>query len=166
MNIRGTSLKSRLFPVVLAIALAGCGALPVTLSALTPAFLTGAGSGIAYTVTNVAYKTFSYPMEDVVEAHEKALEKMGIEEVGRVEGEETLRITASTKRLKIKIDLESITSKTTKIKVNARKSGFLKDKATATEIIAQTEKFLEAGVAGAEEGMWKGNVAPPTPQST
>jgi len=148
MNIHGKSLMGRLLPVILVISIAGCGALPVTLTALVPAVLSGAGSGIAYTVTNVVYKTFSYPLEDVVEAHEKALEKMGIDEVGRKQGEEKLRITASTRRLKIEIDLESITPRTTKIKVNAKRSAFLKDKATATEIIEQTGNFLEVGVAG------------------
>jgi hypothetical protein len=124
--------------------LTGCGALPVTVTALIPAVLSGAGGGVAYTITNIAYKTFSYPIEEVEGANKKALEKMGIKVVERKSKEDRVKITAETKRLKIYITLESITPVTTKIKVNAKRMGILKDKSTATELIEQTGWFLEA----------------------
>ena len=70
--------------------LAGCGALPVTITALIPSVLSGAGGGVAYTVTNIAYKTFSYPIEEVEGANRMALEKMGIEAVERKHKEDRL----------------------------------------------------------------------------
>jgi hypothetical protein len=51
-------------------------------------------------------------------------------------------ITAATKELDIVISLEEVTTKTTQVKVDARKSVVLKDKATAAEIINQVGKFL------------------------
>jgi hypothetical protein len=51
-------------------------------------------------------------------------------------------INASTKELDIVINLEEVTLKTTQIKVDARKSIVLKDKATAAEIINQAGKIL------------------------
>jgi hypothetical protein len=51
-------------------------------------------------------------------------------------------ITADTEELDIVIDLEEVTSKTTKVKVDARKRVVLKDKATAAEIINQVGKIL------------------------
>lgn len=121
--------------------LSGCSsvALPIAI----PILVSGAGGGIAYTVTNVAYKTFSYPIGDVEAATHRALEKMRIEELERKGSGDGVRIRAKTKRLKIYIDLEVVTTRTTRIEVNAKKMGFLKDKATATEIITQTERFLE-----------------------
>ena len=124
--------------------LAGCGTLPVTITALIPSVLSGAGGGVAYTVTNIAYKTFTYPIEEVEGANRMALEKMGIEAVERKHKEDRVKLKAETKRLTIYITLESITPVTTKIKVNAKRMGILKDKSTATELIEQTGWFLEA----------------------
>ncbi len=105
--------------------------------------LTGASGGVAYTLTNVAYKTVSFPFERVDNAVHGALRKMGI---GRIEKKTTdsgVQIAAETSDLKIYIDVEMITSKSTRICVDARKNVILKDKATATEIIEQTIKILE-----------------------
>ena len=54
-----------------------------------------------------------------------------------------MEISATTDRLKIYIELERITNKTTKISVNAKKNVVLKDSATAAEIIEQIETILE-----------------------
>ncbi|MCP3676993.1 MAG: DUF3568 family protein [Deltaproteobacteria bacterium] len=125
--------------------MAGCDTLPITVTALIPSVLSGAGGGVAYTITNTVYKTFSYPTEEVEEAKRRALEKMGIEVVERKHKKYRINISAETKRLKIYISLESITPVTTKIKVNAKRMGILKDKSTATELIEQTGRFIEAG---------------------
>jgi microsomal dipeptidase-like Zn-dependent dipeptidase len=53
-----------------------------------------------------------------------------------------VRIVSETMDLKIYIDLNSITNRTTKISVDVRKNIVLKDKATATAIIDQTERIL------------------------
>jgi hypothetical protein len=55
------------------ILLSGCAIIAVS----------GAGGGVAYTITNVAYKTFVYPLEHVESATQKALRKMGIREIER-----------------------------------------------------------------------------------
>jgi len=134
-------------PAALALAgvLAGCGALPVTLPLALPVLVSGAGGSVAYTVTNIAYKTFSYPIEEVKEATHMALEKMLIGEAGEEELEDGVKISATTKKLHIYIDLEKITPNTTKVSVNAKRGAVLKDKSTATEIISQIENFLEGG---------------------
>jgi len=102
------------------------------------------GGGIAYTVTNVAYKTFNYPLDQVSQATTLALKKMAMPIEGNSETERGRKIKACTeKRLKIVVELEPITSKCTKMKVTAKKGLIFKDKATATEIIYQTDKILE-----------------------
>jgi Protein of unknown function (DUF3568) len=112
------------------------------LSGCTAVALTGAGVGVSYTLTNVAYRSFSSPVDRVHDATIAALKKMGImiNDDTSSEGGET--ITAATSELDIVINIEKVTSKTTQVKVDARKNVFLKDKATAAEIINQVGKIL------------------------
>ena len=105
--------------------------------------LTGASGGVAYTVTNVAYQTFTFPFEQVEGALHAALKKMGIKETGREKIENGVQVIAAAAELKIYIDIKKITPRTTQISVDAKKNVILKDRATATEIIEQTEKILE-----------------------
>jgi hypothetical protein len=51
------------------------------------------------------------------------------------------RLTARASDRDIEVELEAITSKTTRMRSTA-KTGFLRDAATATEIILQTERVL------------------------
>ena len=125
-------------PLCLILALSGCGVLP-----LAPIAVSGAAGGVTYTMTNVAYKTLSHPLKDVEAALHKALMKMEIKEEKREAADGNVSITAATKRLAIYIDIEKITPRATRIKVNAKQGAVLKDRATATEIIVQTEKSLE-----------------------
>ncbi len=105
--------------------------------------LTGAGFGANYTLTNVAHKTFNSSLDQADKATVLALKKMDIEVVSDNETDKGRRIKAATQELDIIVDLERVTSKATKIKVNAKKGLVLKDKATAGEIIAQVGKVLE-----------------------
>lgn len=121
--------------------LTGCELLPL---ATSPAVIaSGAGGGVAYTITNIAYKTMSFPRDRVEASLRGALKKMGIKEQERGLSDGVVTIKAKTVKLNIFIDLERVTPKTTRIRVDAREGLFLKDKATATEIIVQTEKGLE-----------------------
>ena len=139
--------KIRHIAVVLALGLTllsgGCGVLPVSVAALIPAFVSAGGGGVAYTVTSVAYQTFSYPMGEVEGAMHSALKKMQIGEIGREEVEDGLEVAAATKKLHIYISMEEITPATTKVKVNAKRGTFLKDKSTAKEILVQIGRVLE-----------------------
>jgi hypothetical protein len=118
------------------------GILLLFLSGCTAVALTGAGVGVSYTLTNVAYRSFSSPVDRVHGATIDALKKMGIRVVDDSKAENGRTLTAETSELYIVINLEKITSKTTQVKVDARKNFFLKDKATAAEIINQVGKIL------------------------
>jgi hypothetical protein len=120
------------FVVFLLPLLAGCTAI----------VLTGAGAGITYTLSNVAYKSFSSSLDRVHHATVDALKKMDIKTIDDYKTVDGRTITAATKELDIIIDLEEVTSKTTQIKVDARKRFILKDKATAAEIINQVGMIL------------------------
>jgi hypothetical protein len=117
--------------------LAGCD--PITLTALG----VGAAAGVQHTLSGIAYKTFSAPLPKVRVAVKGALEHMDIK-VGSTEKiENGERIKARAADRDIEIDLEALTSKTTRMKSTAR-NGLFMDSSTATEIILQTEKALGA----------------------
>ena len=112
------------------------------LSGCTAVALTGAGVGVSYTLSNVAYRSFSSPVDRVHDATIVALKKMGIMIDDDTSSESGVTITAETRELDIVINIEKVTSKTTQVKVDARKNFVLKDKATAAEIINQVGKIL------------------------
>jgi hypothetical protein len=112
------------------------------LSGCAAVALTGAGVGVSYTLSNVAYRSFNSPVNRVHDATIAALKKMGIMIDDDTSSESGATVTAETRELDIVIHLEKITSKTTQVKVDARKNFLLKDKATAAEIINQVGKIL------------------------
>jgi hypothetical protein len=98
---------------------------------------------VSYTLSNAAYRSFSCPVDRVHDATIAALKKMGIIMIDNdTSSESGVTITAETRELDIIINIEKVTSKTTQVKVDARKNFFLKDKATAAEIINQVGKIL------------------------
>jgi len=112
------------------------------LSGCTSLLVSGASAGVAYTVTNVAYKTIVAPIDQVEFANRLALMKMRIKYVERIETGDGVIIVAETSELYININLEKITPGTTKMSVNAEKNIVVKDKATAVAIIEETEAML------------------------
>ena len=124
------------------------------LSACTPAFqpiavaLAGAGtsSAIGQTLSGTAYRTFTAPLAEVEQAVVDTFSLMGIrlESIERPPADTEAIVGTATSRT-IKIELEAITPKTTRMRVEAKNGGFFYDGATATEIVLQTEKALGIG---------------------
>ncbi len=117
------------------LALAACD--PVSLTV----FGVGTAAGVQHTLGGIAYRTFSAPLPRVRTAVKKALDHMDIR-IGSTEKiENGERIKARAADRDIEIELEALSSKTTRIRSSAR-SGVIMDAATGTEIILQTEKAL------------------------
>ncbi|MBE9527930.1 MAG: hypothetical protein IME99_01685 [Proteobacteria bacterium] len=137
-------LRGVAFAAVLSLGMlfSGCGALPITFVSVLPAMVSGAGGGIAYSMTNVAYQTFSYPIGRVTTSIHSALAKMEIPEDSTTEIEDGVEIVALTRKLTIYIEVEEITPATTRVKVNAKRGTILKDKATAKEVLVQIGAIL------------------------
>ena len=130
-------LRRLLAGLVLVGTLSGCD--PISLTALG----VGAAAGVQHTLTGIAYKTFTAPLPKVRTAVKSALDRMDIK-VGATEKiENGERIKARAADRDIEIDLEALSSRTTRMRSTAR-SGIFMDSATATEIILQTEKALGA----------------------
>ena len=123
--------------------LAGCE--PLAISVLGA----GAGAALRYGIDGVSYRTFTAPAPVVREASLAALERMGItlRSTDRFEGGEV--IYANSDKRTIEIEVEPISAKATRVRIAAKNGGFFYDTATASEIIAQTERLLESAARGA-----------------
>lgn len=111
----------------------GCASVAVT------AFGVGAATGVQHTLGGIAYKTFTASLPEIREATLATLQRMDITVGGTQKIEHGESITASAAGREIEVQLESLTSNTTRMRVSVR-SGLLMDSATATEIIIQTDK--------------------------
>jgi hypothetical protein len=127
--------------VALALATAltsGCAAVALT------ALGVGAAVGVNHTLNGIVYKTFTEPLPKVKRATLTALKQMeiSVEAVQKTEQGEVIKAKASNRE--IEVEFESLTPKTTRMRVTADSDGLIKDSATATEIILQTERALPA----------------------
>jgi hypothetical protein len=124
--------------IPLALALNGCEAVALT------ALGVGASTGVSHTMNGITYRTFTLPVTKVRVASLSALKRMGIEveSAGRMEDGNGEVIKGKTADRKIEIELEVISANTTRMRTVVKSDGLLYDSATATEIIAQTERVL------------------------
>lgn len=130
-------------PVLLS--LGGCAGVTSTLFGAGAS--TATSSGVSYTIDNIAYKTLNVPVDEVEQGARNVLGKMEFP-VTAVErttaGVSILAQSANAAHeLDIEIDLERLSPQVTRMRVVAKRGFFLKDAATATEIILQTAKLLE-----------------------
>ncbi len=123
-------------PLFLIPLLSGCAAFAIS------ALGTGAGVGVVYVIKDCADRTLNFPIEQVNRAAPRVLQNMDISVVNWSRIENGQRIRASAKELEITIDVQRITTRATRVTINAQKSVVLKDKATAEEIINQLERML------------------------
>jgi hypothetical protein len=109
--------------------------------------ISAVGTGVAMTAEYVmegsVAKTVSYELGRIKKSLLVALCKMGIkvDSARQIEGGE--EIVARAHDLEINIELKQITPMVTRIKVKANKNFFQRDKATAQEIVNQTNMIAE-----------------------
>ena len=120
-----------------AIALDGCVAVGLT------ALGVGMATGVSHTLSGMVSKTFTTPEAQVKRAALGALHRMQVKVVDTKRNGTTETIRGKAGDRDIEIDLETLTPATTRMVVTAKKDGgILRDGATATEVILQTEKFV------------------------
>jgi len=134
---------ARLLLSIFLFGVAGCQ--PLALSLLG----TGAGTALRYGIDGVAYRTFTAPAPDVMQASLAALDRMGIviDSTERFEGGEVIHARCDNRT--IEIEVEPISPKATRLRIAAKNGGLFYDNATASEIVAQTERHLESAARGA-----------------
>lgn len=104
---------------------------------------TAAGTGVSYTLDSITDKTFTVSEETLRAATLKSLKRMAIEVKENQPTESGRKIVAVAGDRTIEIELDWLTAQTTRMRVNAKQGTFFKDRATAPEIIVQTERTLD-----------------------
>ena len=84
----------------------------------------------------------NFPLEQVNLVTPHVLKKLDIVVHARIWTQSGETIRASANEIDILIEMQRVTNKATRITVDAKKSQFVKDKATAEEIINQLERTL------------------------
>ena len=126
--------------LVMMLGLNGCAALVI---ALVGAAVGVAGeTAISYSINGIAARTMTMPLARVRRAALKALKRMGIRVLGREKTSVGEIIRANSKDRLIEVRLERVSRRSTRMRIVARYGFFLHDRATAVEIIQQTEKVL------------------------
>ena len=119
----------------------GCAAIALTLLGVGAGV--GGGTGVSYTLDSVAYKTFTASEEGLRAATLKTLKRMDMQVKEDQPSESGRKIVAQAGDREIEIELDRLTGKTSRMRVNAKQGMFFKDRATAAEIIIQTERTLD-----------------------
>ena len=123
--------------LMLALPLSGCAAVALTAAAV------GGGVAANHQLGGIAYRTFTAPLPKVRTAAMAALKRMGIKPDGSEKIELGERLLAKAGDRNIEIELEALTTNTTRMRVVAKKDGgVVVDSSTAVEIITQTEKSI------------------------
>jgi hypothetical protein len=120
--------------------LSGCAAVALTMLGVGAGVATG--TSVGYTLDGYAYRTFTAPLPQVESATRLALNRMGIKIAATAKTEQGKAIAATGNDREIEVEFEVISSNATRIRTVAKQGFFFKDRATATEIILQTEKVL------------------------
>ena len=117
--------------------LGGCVAVALTAGGV------GMATGVSHTLSGIVYKTFTTPQAQVKHATYGALGRMQIKVLKAKRDGSTEVIEAKAGDREVDIELEALTPTTTRMMVTAKKDGgLLRDGATATEVILQTERQL------------------------
>jgi hypothetical protein len=132
-------MKTRWIVLAIPLVFAIPGCAPVALTAMG----VGMSTGVSHTLGGIVYKTFTAPEGRVEKATYVALNRMQVKIRDSKRDGSTRVIRARAGDRDVEVELEALTPNTTRMTVTARKdSGLLRDGATATEIILQTEKLV------------------------
>ncbi len=127
--------------IVTTTALQGCAAVAI------PLVITGAGiaagQGTSYTLDGIAYRTFTAPVEDVRRATLLSFRRMDITMKSEEPLEKGRELVGTAGDRTVYVELEKLTSRTTRMRITAKVGWFLRDRATAGEFIVQTERALD-----------------------
>lgn len=129
------------FVVFAALLCQGCAGVALTLFGVGAGI--AGGTGTSYTLDGIAYRTFPEPANRVRTATLAALRQMDVTLNTDEMMEGGRKIVAQAGDRTIDIELAELTTRTTRMRVTARYSWVLRDRATAGEIITQTEHALD-----------------------
>jgi hypothetical protein len=139
---RRTVAAARVVAVAIFLVTTQTGCLAIGLSLFGVAAGIGGGTAVNYALNGYAYRTVTAPLPKVERAAVRTIKEMGftLASQEKTEGGKLLRATGNDRTVEVR--LEKVSDKTTRIRTVVSQGTFLKDRATATEIIVQTEETL------------------------
>lgn len=155
MRNRTVNVLHGLVCLLLGVTTSGCGVMAASL--FSAGAETASATGVSYTMDNIAYKTFVLPVEPLLKETFTTLQTMGFpieNSESHVAGVHIVAHGPNTAHpMDIEIDLETLSQKTTRMRVVVKRGVVQKDAATAGEIIAVTTQRLhyppkDAALAG------------------
>jgi len=114
------------------------GCVPVGLTALG----VGSSTAVSHTLNGITYRTFTASSSKVRSATLVALNRMEIKLISSEKDNNIEILHAKTAGRAVEIQLDPISTNTTRMRVTAKSDGLFYDSATATEIIMQTERVM------------------------
>jgi hypothetical protein len=132
-----------LLALLVVLAAGGCSGIELGVLA-TAALSAGAGSavkaGTEYTLTGTAYRTFMLPLEDLAQVVRSTLAETHFQVDSAAPKGGDLVIEASGIHRTISLRLVAITPAVTSLKVLVKKGPVVRDRATASALVAQFER--------------------------
>lgn len=150
--------RIRLAILVGLVAFASGGCAAIGLAVIGTALGVAGGTGTAYTLDGIAYRTFTASVDDTRLAALRTLRRMDMKiesdtKTPAAEGTlETREIVANAGNRKVYIEFEKLTSRTTRMRVTAKQGWFWRDRATAGEVVAQTADAVDEKPALSQKG--------------
>lgn len=120
---------------------AGCAAVALTVFGSGAGI--GASTGSNYLLDSIVYKTFTVPEPGLRVATLRTLKRMAIEVKENQATEAGTTIVGVAGDRTIEIELDRLTERTSRMRVNVKQGWFFRDRASATEIIVQTGRALD-----------------------
>jgi hypothetical protein len=148
-------MSSRGWEVVLLIGvvLAGEGCAGIAIPPFSPGAGTAGTQEVQYTMAGVADRSFSVPVEQVRKATLTTFKRMHIAlKTDQMKDDGHRELVAFVGDRTVYVDLERLTARTTRMRITAKHGWFWRDRATAGEIIVQTERTLDDTAAVTRRG--------------
>ena len=123
-----------------ALPLGGCAAVGLTL--LSVAAGVGGGAGVSHTLDGIAYKTFATPLDELEQATLVMLTRMDVAVRSNETTDAGRQLVGDAGGRTVDIELERLTGRTSRMRVTVKKNWLLRDRATAMEMITQTDQAL------------------------
>ena len=127
-------LATWMLMLALAVSFQGCAEVAMS----TPA------QSVNFTLDGVAYRTFSAPVDDMRRAALNTFRRMDLELKSDEATEEGCReLVAANGDRTIHVELDKLTARTTRMRITAKHGWMWRDRASAGEFLALTERALD-----------------------
>lgn len=101
------------------------------------------GRSVNFTVDGIAYRTFSAPLDQMQRATLTTFKRMNLAlKSDEIKDDGCRELVAAAGDRTIHVELEKLTARTTRMRITAKQGWLWRDRASAGDLIVQTERTL------------------------